>query len=79
MAAETILKVMTLGNVLVTSSGMQALHSLFASRPRAGIVPPQLNAQIISALYDYQPSANDTQPMLAWLAVMQEAHINLAK
>lgn len=31
----------------------------------------------LQALYDYQPSENDAQPALAWLAVMQEAHINL--
>lgn len=29
------------------------------------------------ALYDYVPSESDLQPMLAWLAVMERAHINL--
>ncbi|XP_026293865.1 RRP12-like protein [Frankliniella occidentalis] len=75
---ETVLKVMTLNNVLVNSCGMQALHSLFAARPSATILPSSLNAQLISALYDYQPPVSDAQPTLAWLAVMQEAHINLA-
>ncbi|XP_034255302.1 RRP12-like protein [Thrips palmi] len=77
--AETVLKVMTLNNVLVSSCGMQALHSLFVSRPSAVILPATLNAQLISALYDYQPPVSDAQPTLAWLAVMQEAHVNLGK
>lgn len=77
--AETVLKVMTLNNVLVSSCGMQALHSLFVSRPSAVVLPAPLNAQLISALYDYQPPVSDAQPTLAWLAVMQEAHINLGK
>ena len=29
------------------------------------------------ALYDYQPGENDVQPMAAWLAVMERAHVNL--
>ncbi|KAK3918716.1 RRP12-like protein [Frankliniella fusca] len=75
---EMVLKVMTLNNVLVNSCGMQALHSLFVARPSATILPAALNAQLISALYDYQPPVSDAQPTLAWLAVMQEAHVNLA-
>ena len=78
-ACETILKVMTLGNVLITSCGMQALHGLFVSRPCNSNLTPQLNAQLISALYDYRPPPTDTQPQVAWLTVMQEAYIMLAK
>jgi hypothetical protein len=32
----------------------------------------------LTALYDYLPSINDTQPHIAWLAVQQEALINLS-
>ncbi|KAJ9588968.1 hypothetical protein L9F63_017728 [Diploptera punctata] len=78
-ACESILKIMTLGNLLVTSCGMQALYGLFVSRPPASRLSPQLNAQLISALYDYQPSPSDTQPTIAWLTVMQDAYINLGK
>ncbi|XP_065225448.1 RRP12-like protein [Planococcus citri] len=78
-SCETILKLMTLGNNLVTSCSLQVLHGLFVSRPNVANCPPTLNAQLITALYDYQPPVTDTQPMLAWLAVMQEAFINLAK
>ena len=58
---------------------MQALHGLFVSRPPSPSLPPQRNAQLIAALFDYQPAPSDTQPTLAWLAVLQEAYINLAR
>ncbi|XP_076599005.1 RRP12-like protein [Chaetodon auriga] len=75
---ETLLRVMTLSHVLVTASAMQAFHKLFSGKPNASTVSPELNAQIITALYDYLPSENDLQPLLAWLAVMEKAHIHLA-
>ncbi|XP_015121144.1 RRP12-like protein [Diachasma alloeum] len=74
---EGLLRIMTLNNPLVTSCCLQTLHSLFVSKPPESVLPSQLNAQIINALYDYQPAPGDTQPTLAWLAVMQEAHCNL--
>ncbi|KAL5020867.1 hypothetical protein ScPMuIL_000022 [Solemya velum] len=76
---ETILRVLTLGSVMITTCGMQALHGLFSSRPKASTLPADLNAQLITALYDYQPAENDVQPMQAWLTVMEKAHINLAR
>lgn len=75
---ETLLRVMTLSHVLVTASAMQAFHRLFSGKPNASTLSPELNAQIITALYDYQPSENDLQPLLAWLAVMEKAHVHLA-
>ncbi|XP_041802911.1 RRP12-like protein [Chelmon rostratus] len=75
---ETLLRVMTLSHVLVTASAMQAFHRLFSGKPNASTLSPELNAQIITALYDYLPSENDLQPLLAWLAVMEKAHIHLA-
>lgn len=75
---ERLLEIMTLPNVLVTSCCLQTLHGLFISRPTESVLPAQLNAQIINALYDYQPAPGDSQPTLAWLAVMQEAFHNLA-
>ncbi|WAR21706.1 RRP12-like protein [Mya arenaria] len=67
VVCETILKVMTLSNVMVTAGGMQALHSLFAAAPKPDCLSAALNAQVINALYDYQPSENDVQPTQAWL------------
>ncbi|KAM9804205.1 RRP12-like protein [Neosynchiropus ocellatus] len=75
---ETLLRVMTLSHVLVTASAMQAFHKLFSGKPNAATLSPELNAQIITALYDYLPSENDLQPLLAWLAVMEKAHVHLA-
>ncbi|XP_076630716.1 RRP12-like protein [Colletes latitarsis] len=76
---EAMLKIMTLKNVLITSCCLQTFHGLFVSRPTDATLPTQRNAQIISALYDYQPPPTDSQPTLAWLTVMQEAHLNLAQ
>ncbi|KAM9847722.1 RRP12-like protein [Aulostomus maculatus] len=75
---ETLLRVMTLSHVLVTASAMQAFHKLFSGKPNASTLSPELNAQIITALYDYLPSENDLQPLLAWLAVMEKAHVHLS-
>ncbi|XP_055280941.1 RRP12-like protein [Moschus berezovskii] len=77
--SETLLRVMTLNHVLVTACAMQAFHSLFHAKPSASTLPAELNAQIITALYDYVPSENDLQPLLAWLKVMERAHINLVR
>ncbi|XP_033632668.1 RRP12-like protein [Asterias rubens] len=79
LACETILRLMTLSNVLMTSVCMQALHGMFIAKPKASYLPASLNAQLINALYDYQPGENDVQPMQAWLAVMEAAHTNLAR
>ncbi|XP_055976374.1 RRP12-like protein [Sorex fumeus] len=76
---ETLLRVMTLSHVLVTACAMQAFHGLFHSKPGPGTLSAELNAQIITALYDYVPSENDLQPLLAWLKVMEKAHINLVR
>ncbi|XP_077803143.1 RRP12-like protein isoform X10 [Macaca mulatta] len=64
---------------LVTACAMQAFHSLFHARPGLSTLSAELNAQIITALYDYVPSENDLQPLLAWLKVMEKAHINLVR
>ena len=29
-------------------------------------------------MYEYLPGGNDVQPMAAWLAVMEKAHVNLS-
>lgn len=76
---ETLLKVMTLNHVLITACAMQAFHALFNGKPSTKALTAELNAQIITALYDYLPNENDLQPLLAWLAVMEQAHINLSR
>ncbi|XP_023785501.1 RRP12-like protein isoform X2 [Cyanistes caeruleus] len=76
---ETLLRVMTLSHVLVTACAMQAFHSLFSAQASVACLPAELNAQIITALYDYVPSTSDLQPLLTWLATMERAHINLGR
>lgn len=78
LCCETLLRVMTLSHVLVTASAMQAFHKLFSNKPNPTSMSAELNAQIITALYDYVPSENDLQPLLAWLSVMEKAHVHLS-
>ena len=52
---------------------------MFEAKPKPTCLTKELNAQLINALYDYQPGENDVQPMQAWLAVMQAAHVNLTR
>ncbi|KAH0557965.1 RRP12-like protein [Cotesia glomerata] len=75
---EGLLRIMVLKNVLISSCCLQTFHSLFISKPTESILPSKLNAQIINALHEIQPNRGDTQLTLAWLAVMQEAHVNLS-
>lgn len=74
---ELILRLMTLNYPIVTSCSLHVLHALFSSQQ--AVVPAKLNAQLISALYEYQPASTDIQPTSAWLAVMQQAHVHLAE
>ncbi|KAM9232142.1 RRP12-like protein [Leptosomus discolor] len=76
---ETLLRVMTLSHVLVTACAMQAFQSLFSAQASVACLPAELNAQIITALYDYVPSMSDLQPLLTWLSTMERAHINLGR
>lgn len=75
---DTIVGVMTMGNRMSLSCGFQAIHGLFAGRPSMKSLPGDLNARLITALYNFQPAMDDSQPSVAWLTVMQEAHVNLA-
>ncbi|XP_067120936.1 RRP12-like protein [Centruroides vittatus] len=79
LACEVILKIMTLGNAFVISCSLQALHRMFKNISNRSNLTAELNAQIINALYDYQPNVNDSQLLCAWLTTMQEALVNLYK
>ena len=76
---ESLLKLMTLNNVLISSCAMQCFHNMFICRPRPITLSADLNARLVTALYDYQPSANDTQPLRGWLSVMSQALLNLGR
>ena len=62
----------------LNTCAMQMLFGLFNSRPSETSLPAELNARLISALYDYKPSVNDPKAIIAWLTVQQEGLINLA-
>eukprot|EP00062_Callorhinchus_milii_P024100 gi/632983650/ref/XP_007908751.1/ PREDICTED: RRP12-like protein [Callorhinchus milii] len=74
---ETLLRVMTMSHMMITACAMQVFHGLFSAKSNSSLLTAELNAQIITALYDYLPNEKDLQPMLAWLAVLEKAHINL--
>ena len=79
---ETILKVMSVNHVRTRETiicGFQALHGLFVSQPPLTTVPSELNAQLIAALQKRHPMPEDVQILQAWLAVMREAFVNLAR
>ena len=78
-ACETVLKLLTLGSSVLVSTGLSALHGLFSGRPSSSCLPPEMNSQLVTALYEYQPGVNDGAPLVAWLAVQQEGILNLAQ
>ena len=41
---------------LALSCGFQALYGLLAARPSAKSLPAELNARLITAMYDFQPA-----------------------
>jgi len=76
---EEILKLLTLTDPVVRSSCLETLYCLFKAKPGEKTMPAEMNAQIIMALYDHQPSEKDTQPTGAWLRVIDSAACNLAR
>lgn len=78
-SCSTILRVMTVNNPKVVRSGLEALHGLFSQHPQSTVMTAEVHGQIINALYEKQPEENDNGTMPAWLSVMEQAHISLAK
>ncbi|GFQ65981.1 RRP12-like protein, partial [Trichonephila clavata] len=72
---ETIFKIMTLSNSMVTLCGFKSLHGLFYSNNVN--LPSDLNARIITALYDYQPHIKDSENLILWIQLMGKALMNL--
>ncbi|KAI1296690.1 RRP12-like protein [Halotydeus destructor] len=68
---ETMLRFMTLGNVLISTSCFQTFNAMFKSKPKN--MTQELNLQILLALQDFQPSVSDSQPLAAWLTVIHES------
>ena len=76
-ACESIMRIMTLSDTLVKSICMQSLEGIFQKNNLKSSLTPELNAQIITALYDYYPNASDVTGTPIWLAVMEKAVLNL--
>ena len=75
--SEIILRLIHLNSPLLTSCSLQVFHSLFSTQKAT--MPSKLIAKLISAIYECIPSKTDVRPMIAWIAVMQQAHIYLAE
>ncbi|KAL8567931.1 hypothetical protein ACOMHN_059053 [Nucella lapillus] len=78
-SCETVLQLMFINKPVIKTNGLAALHGLFSHQPSAKSVSADMNSQIINALYDHQPTENDSGIMPAWLAVMEQAHLNLSR
>lgn len=75
---EAVLQVMRACQPTVVQCGLVMLQSFFASRPHPAVtLSPQLNAQLVNALYDYKPGVQDPKLLDVWLVTVQEALANL--
>ena len=74
-ACETVLRVMVLGDSVVKSACLKSLKGVFTSHKTA--LNPDLNGQVITALYDFYPNASDAVGSPIWLSVMEKAVLNL--
>ncbi|XP_058117095.1 RRP12-like protein [Anopheles ziemanni] len=77
LVAENLLSIMTATNVLIRTNCFQTFHSLFSSKTEN--LSPVLAGKLIAALYDYRPDRSDSRQIIAWLTVLKEGHIFLAK
>ncbi|XP_058454913.1 RRP12-like protein [Malaya genurostris] len=77
LTAENLLSIMTATNVLIRTNCFQTFHSLFSSKSEN--LTPVLAGKLIAALYDYRPDKSDTKQTIAWLTVLKEGHLFLAK
>ncbi|XP_065087189.1 RRP12-like protein [Ochlerotatus camptorhynchus] len=77
LVAESLLSIMTATNVLIRTNCFQTFHSLFSSKTEN--LTPVLAGKLIAALYDYRPDRSDSKQTIAWLTVLKEGHLFLAK
>ncbi|XP_067934576.1 RRP12-like protein [Watersipora subatra] len=78
-SCEMVLRLMSLNNLVLKGVCLEVLNSLFYSQPPTDRLSPDLNAKIITAMYDFLPHVNDIQMMPAWLLVIENALINLCR
>lgn len=74
---EHLLSIMTAANVLIRTNCLQTLHSLFVSRTTN--LNGLLCAKLLAAIHEYRPDRTDFRQTLAWITVLKEGHVHLAK
>ena len=72
LTCDTVVGIMSMGNRLSLSCGFQTLYGLFAARPSGKSLPADLNARLITAMYNFQPAMDDSQPSTAWLVFLEK-------
>uniref|UniRef100_A0A182P6M9 Uncharacterized protein n=1 Tax=Anopheles epiroticus TaxID=199890 RepID=A0A182P6M9_9DIPT len=77
LVSESLLSIMTATNVLIRTNCFQTFHSLFTSKTEN--LTPLLAGKLLAALYDYRPERSDSRQIIAWLTVLKEGHLFLAK
>uniref|UniRef100_W4VRP4 Uncharacterized protein n=1 Tax=Corethrella appendiculata TaxID=1370023 RepID=W4VRP4_9DIPT len=74
---ENLLSIMTAPNVLIRTTCFQTFHSLFTAKKEN--LTASLTGRLITALYDYRPDKSDIKQSIAWLTVLKDGHVSLAK
>uniref|UniRef100_A0A182QJL6 Uncharacterized protein n=1 Tax=Anopheles farauti TaxID=69004 RepID=A0A182QJL6_9DIPT len=75
--SESLLSIMTATNVMIRTNCFQTFHSLFTSKSEN--LTPILAGKLLAALYDFRPDRSDSRQTIAWLTVLKEGHLFLAK
>ncbi|RNA27286.1 RRP12 isoform X2 [Brachionus plicatilis] len=68
---ECLFGLMISKDLMIISNCYQIFYQLFTSQVNS--LNFDLNAQMINAFYDFEPSENDPQQIIGWLAVMETA------
>lgn len=74
---ENLLSIMTASKVMIQTNCFHIIHSLFSSK--SPNLTSNLLGKLIAAIYDYRPEQTDVRQTLAWLTVLKEGHVCLAK
>jgi len=64
---ESVLSCMTLGNVKISCAALDVLDGIFVKRNTCGLTA-QMSNQVFNALFEFTPSAADTDLVIKWLS-----------
>lgn len=71
---ETIFKLLALSNHMTSATAVHCLYMMFRNRPTSDSMSADLNAKIVLAIYDFQPSPKDAKSCSNWIMLITEAH-----